>query len=681
MSDISEFVRQANSGTLARPSSQWRDPRDTLFNKQKPKDEKKEDGLAGFLRSMLPTAGGAGGALAGAAGGAALGSVVPIAGTAVGGLIGAILGGAGGSALGKVGQNAIEGEKDLGKDVAGEALLGGVTSTPIGAGLKLAKAGLQASKGALLQTGNVAAKQSVKEAGRMAIPKVATGLQEKATADIASTAAGATKLPFMQRIGKRMTESGSGLKADTSVGGVGKLGQQSEFMSKYTGTPRQQRVAMEKDMGDLSNQVDDILTNTPIKIQGKTVGDKIRSAGVDLADERFNDLDINPGVQKIIDRYAGKMDVLNDAKGVNDIVKNVNKLATKANNKLSMPNAPPLTAQETAALVVKRAGDDALSEIAEIKPLKQSMAQIFDVTPQVAKAGEKSIGLPMASGINAKAPVQGYKGILSRMGAKMQGTGVTPPLDVPPAVPLGLKTATDAAKGALPVAQGAGILGTIARQGLARQVAPVGQLEAPKEGEESQATDDTALADSSGVELGTGQDQTLEIQQRLQNAALQALAAGDSKGLDNIMGVANMIQSMNKTTAQKPMSAAASKTVAGANSGLQSLAQLQSIYTKSGVPKGTIVGGRGLFGGAGANILGTAEFDAAANNVADSMVRARTGAAATKEELDLYRGMLPQAFDSPEVANQKMKSVQDYFMSIANQTGSPGGDLQEMLGI
>lgn len=100
-----------------------------------------------FLTSLIPTGGGIGGALAGGAAGAALGSVVPIVGTAAGGLIGAILGGAGGSALGKVGENAVEGESDLGKGVGQEALLGGVTSTPVGAGLKIARAGLKVGTG------------------------------------------------------------------------------------------------------------------------------------------------------------------------------------------------------------------------------------------------------------------------------------------------------------------------------------------------------------------------------------------------------------------------------------------------------------------------------------------------------------------------------------------------------
>jgi hypothetical protein len=140
-----------------------------------------------LLTSLMPTAGGTAGALGGAAAGAAIGSVIPIAGTAVGGLIGAILGGAGGSALGKVGENAVEGEKDLSSGVAGEALMGGLTSTPLTAGFKLAGAGVKAATG----VGGKAAGQLVREAGAASIPRMAGGLQAKAANEVAGTAAGA----------------------------------------------------------------------------------------------------------------------------------------------------------------------------------------------------------------------------------------------------------------------------------------------------------------------------------------------------------------------------------------------------------------------------------------------------------------------------------------------------------
>ncbi|MFE7720091.1 hypothetical protein ACFU44_13740 [Nocardia rhizosphaerihabitans] len=132
-----------------------------------------------FLTDQISTGGGIGGALAGGAAGAALGSVVPVIGTGIGGLLGAVLGGAAGSAGGEVAENSMTGDA-LDKNVLQEALLGGATSLPLGAALKLAQAGVKASTG----VGKKAAGQLVQEAGEKVVP----------TADATRTASTAARL-------------------------------------------------------------------------------------------------------------------------------------------------------------------------------------------------------------------------------------------------------------------------------------------------------------------------------------------------------------------------------------------------------------------------------------------------------------------------------------------------------
>ena len=129
----------------------------------------------------------------------------------------------------------------------------------------------------------------------------------------------------------------------------------------------------------------------------------------------------------------------------------------------------------------------------------------------------------------------------------------------------------------------------------------------------------------------------------------------------------------------KPLSAEASKVLANANSGLTSLDQLSSMISKGGVPKGTVIPGRSLLGGAGANLLGTASYDTAARNIADVITRLRTGAALTESEERFYRSQLPQAFDDPETIQQKLQLFNDLFSSIANRTGSAGTSLEDAL--
>jgi len=167
--------------------------------------------------------------------------------------------------------------------------------------------------------------------------------------------------------------------------------------------------------------------------------------------------------------------------------------------------------------------------------------------------------------------------------------------------------------------------------------------------------------------------------QMVQQAYLAALADGNTKAASMILDGYKMF-GPEAAGATKAKSAESAKVSGIVNSGLSSLAQLESQIANGGVPVATTLPGRGLFGGLLGNATGTADYDTAANNIADAMVRLRTGAAATKQELELYRELLPQAFDSPEVQQQKLQQVKSYFADISNGTGGAGTDIQSLLG-
>jgi hypothetical protein len=192
------------------------------------------------------------------------------------------------------------------------------------------------------------------------------------------------------------------------------------------------------------------------------------------------------------------------------------------------------------------------------------------------------------------------------------------------------------------------------------------------------------------VDQYDGTDQTQQVTQdtpagpfsnpdTVQQAYLAALADGNTKAASMILDGYKMF-GPEATAAAKPKSAESAKVSGIVNSGLTSLAQLESQIADGGVPVATTLPGRGMLGGLLGNVTGTADYDTAANNIADAMVRLRTGAAATKEELKLYRELLPQAFDSPEVQQQKIQQVKSYFADISNSTGSDGTDIQSLLG-
>lgn len=119
-----------------------------------------------------------------------------------------------------------------------------------------------------------------------------------------------------------------------------------------------------------------------------------------------------------------------------------------------------------------------------------------------------------------------------------------------------------------------------------------------------------------------------------------------------------------------------------AQSGLQSLRQLESIL--SGDPNvlaKTATPGRGInalgIGSFVRNATGTGEFDQAAFNAVENLLRIKTGAAAPESEVRRYMSQyLPQPGDSQSVVRQKMNSLYSQFQSIvdlANGQTSPTG--------
>lgn len=567
----------------------------------------------------------------------------------------------------------------------GSAILGGGLKQAIGQGLKQG-ALYGGAQGALQPLKDKGAEATAEDIGGNAVSGAAVGgliggaaggaLRAINPSKAAVVSSESTSPSLVNRMGRRLTESGSGLKADPTTGGVQKLQQQTEFMSKYTGTPRQQRVKMEQDMTSLSKEVDDILSKSPTPIKGDEVRTQVQAAIDDPL--KYADVDLSlSGVQKNLESHLNKFQKATTAKELNDYIKQLNPIARRAQDKIA--RGVTLTDKEAAALTAKRAGDDVLTAIPEIKPLKQNMAQIFEVTPQVSKAAEMKIGLPFVTGINSKAPVQAAKGAQSRIGALLQGVGKGGSKNVDQDA---LDTAfmPSAAKDIARGTASALLNPAVGRGAAAMQPEQSQGSTQPVEGQLLDAAADPTAGMGSMEDAG---DQYASIRAQLQQSALEALAAGDTKGLANIKAVADLFPEPKAGSGgNKPLSAEASKIIANANSGLKSLSQLEAIINKQGgVSAGTLVPGRELFGGAGAAALGTGEYDTAARNVKDVITRLRTGAALTDQEATFYEAQIPQAFDTPEVRAQKLGLFRDLFSSVANRTGSAGTDVQSALGL
>lgn len=562
----------------------------------------KKKGRGGFLTSLISEAGGTGGALGGAALGTAL---LPGIGTAVGAGLGAFLGGT----SGRLAENKIRDDEFK----VGEALKEGAISGVMGAGpIKLVKGAAGAVKGAAKGTGAV------------------QGAQDAVSKSFLSNLTG--------RTGKRLTEAGSGLKADKNVGGVANLEDQASFMSRYTGTPRQQRVKMERDMTDLSKQVDDVLTQTPVRVDGALVGQRLKQATADLTDERFIDIDLtNPSVAKIIERYGERFAAQQDAKGINDLVKTLNKTATRAQEKLVNPTAGVLTAQEQAALALKRAGDDVLSQVPEIAPLKKQMAQIFEVTPQVARAGEKGLPVPFLQGLTLKAPLQAAKGVESRAGSALQRTN----LPSTPGIP-GFASRIFAGRvvdnATRPIDQGDTEVPPTGEPGFA--TLPESEVGAPiPEAYNPYAPENVETSIRKIVAQGGGQK---DVQEYLANVKLFQELGGAGSG-------------KRKTEAQVAREEAF-------GIAQDAIADLDKGSVVTGPVRAKIEDLKGILN---AGDQETVDFNRKIGALRSAIIKARGGSAVTETELKIINEFVPKKGDSEQMIRSKLRYIEETFGKAA----------------
>lgn len=460
---------------------------------------------------------------------------------------------------------------------------------------------------------------------------------------------------FLNRLtnktGKKLTEAGSGLKADPNVGGVARLEDNANFMSKYVGTPRKQRVAMERDMGTLGKEVDNILDRTPTQLDGSLVGQRLKTASQDLTDERFLDLDLNnPSVTKIIDRYSEKFAQADGAKGINDLTKTLNKTATRAQRKLLDEKGSPLTAQEQAALALKRSADDVLSEIPEIAPLKKEMAQIFEVTPQVAKQAERGLTSPMMlGGVKFKAPVQLANSVQSRAGSKLQSSSD----DVP-----GL------ANFASRILGGAALTRPLPEE---EQIAP----EEPTIPQPNNADSLDSLTSPEETPRSNDPFAPENAQASVQKILAQG---GDMKDVAAYLSNVQALQELTAPTKSKGLNSTASGVIADTKTGLASLQELAN-QIESSSANNPVVG----------RIRGLNPFDTNAQSLQASIAttkqivgKALEGGVLRKEDEVKYAKLLPTMGDTDATARHKIAQLTNLISGRlgeyqANMSGGTGG--------
>lgn len=179
-----------------------------------------------------------------------------------------------------------------------------------------------------------------------------------------------------------------------------------------------------------------------------------------------------------------------------------------------------------------------------------------------------------------------------------------------------------------------------------------------------QQEEEPAVSGTSGSGTGLTAEQVYQ-------AMTQALQAGDTdsyKQLSDLLSQRLAIDKANSGSTSgtnKPLSATAAQAINNAQSGLQSVEDIERLL-QGGVPWQSELGG-GILGKIGS--LGNTsaqQYNVAASNMADILARLRTGAQINKEEEELYKSYIPTATDTEETRMFKLNKFRDLFQNILN---------------
>lgn len=683
-------------------------------------------GVGGFLRNLLPTLGGTGGTLGGAAVGAGIGTaILPGIGTGIGALLGAIGGGAGGSALGKGGQNLIEG-KDIGEGVGEEALFGGLTSLPFTSGLKVLKGVGAASKGL-----GSKALQEFSEAGTKALPGPVSGkFAQEAGTDLSKDMLPNVGILNKAKLADKATTAGSRLLASQSKGALDKqLASQApeiyKAMNRYgfnnAGDFQKAASKVTGDVGAINHSKMYLLQNAKntIKIPNwRTNASEVIDDAIGLTDRDPKSLGgiLQKADDKIMKGMSGRAG--NRAVGIGeahpeDIYKVAQELQQSAYKSLGNKSydaasdarqakfdvlmqarndlrgavdtalgGSPVTAQLKNDMIKELASQgitnkNLIKDVQNAKTLGD-LNKIEKVFVDASKVGEETLSAANARGLSVPTD---YRGTTL--------TGLATNAIIPSANRLAGRALLRTGEKLGEQAGGAqGILGLATRQGLGSTAAGVftpGQEEVPTDetlGGGSLSDYQMAGADMLGSgDIGSsdlsGADQQMEAVQQspfslqnIQQAVMKDIQQTGGKNIDQLITLYKVFGEQS----QPKINSTTQKALAQSDNGLNTIDQLQSLYSEAG-------GGSNILGGGLQNLLGSVGLDKNANvynsqrSAAIASLAKSFGDTGTLSDSDIkrYDEMLPKLTDTPDQAQAKFDIIRQRLSSAKDNTLMYGG--------
>lgn len=621
-----------------------------------------------FLTHLLPTIGGTGGGVAGgAAGGALAGSLIlPGIGTAAGGLLGALLGGAAGGAAGKVAENKIEGQGAF-NGVGGQALEQGVLSAgPIrlikgvagatkaataGQGLTgaLNAAGARAASPSMIKTALAnrldSSAENVAQRGlKMNDSKFNTDFANKAGEEVGSFAR-RFKIPQngIDHASENIYKPGQQAYAD-AVGAIGTIPKSQVI------TTIQDRVASK-----LASAVPDD------KAFAKSVMKEAKGV-LDNLPEEISATELNA----VKSRLSGLVkNGVTDSKGLtkNAVLQTVGDAFRNTINTAAKTNGVKL---DEASLKQMGFKSKTVGELGnELNHLKTFLEKA-DVKSRVG-SGSNPIDLTsaaVAGGVGGPAGLAGaatVHAINSSGGRRSLMKGVDR---------LASRADQSAVKSASPYTAGS----------VAKRTVPVGLLGALGQSNSTQPTTQTTMNDPTNSIIDSQYaDQTANaIDQSTSDSPfdpanidsnVQKILAqgGKFKDVSEYLSLVEQAQKLSGGGKQKALNSTQLQQANNAQSGLESLATIQSSLQKNGnIGKLAALPGGSLT----SSLTGAGTYKAALANATDVIGRLRSGGAINADEEKRFRSLLPQSFDDQQTINYKLTALGDLFNRFVNPQAS-----------
>lgn len=520
---------------------------------------------------------------------------------------------------------------------------------------------------------------------QQAIPEVpAYGATPSTPADLMQTS---TTTSRRQRAANTLTARGSGLKVGENVGDINRLDEATQLYQRYgiTGTPTKQLRKIESTMGNLGTQVDDILARNPVPMSGGAVRATVQKAVDDPL--RYAELDLSlPGVKRNLDMHLTKFGQATSAKDVNDYIKTLNPIAKRAQDKLNRGVA--LTDKEAAALAAKKAGDEALSAIPEIKPYKKDMAILFERNAQTAKEVGKGSNIPVIGGV-LKAPNSLMRSAQSKAGARLAANSPQDLMSPRQAVQQYLLKRQAPIQGAQSLLssppESQQVLGeSPGTQGVQDLLAQMG---AGDEG--SSSPQDIMGGDATGYLLG--REQSGPSLESLQRALIEDQQLTGGQNNEFLMQLAEL----------NGISPDSQKLSTDQRKGIAATTNAENVINEIEQAFSSVGGGQGALQGQARNLLGKVRLDQNARYYNDirqaflSRIARAFGEVGTLNEGDIQRAInaIPDIADTPENAQNKIavlrgllgkakqSALSGNYATYGDETSQSGNFLTQMNGL